>query len=250
MAAYRAGLFPWPHDGVDTLWWSPDPRAILRPDRFHVSRRLARRLRQARFRVTFDAAFAQVIGACAVRPEGTWITPGMMRAYLRLHLLGWAHSVEVWSPEGRLAGGLYGLRVDGLFGAESMFHRATDASKIALFALTRLAPRAGISLIDVQLPTPPPRVPRLRGRPPRPLPGARGRRRPRPFTGQPVDSRHAFLPDSPRPRRRHRPRGPRRRAEGARRRRAPLRPRVPLRARPCRRRRHRRVRHRPSRRDA
>ena len=154
VAAYRTGLFPWPHDGVDTLWWSPDPRAILRPDRFHVSRRLARRLRQARFRVTFDAAFAQVIASCAVRPEGTWITPGMMRAYLRLHTLGWAHSVEVWNPEGALAGGLYGLRVDGLFGAESMFHRATDASKIALFALARLAPRAGISLIDVQLPTP------------------------------------------------------------------------------------------------
>ena len=154
VAAYRAGLFPWPHDGVDTLWWSPDPRAILPPDRFHVSRRLARRLRQARFRVTFDAAFAQVIAACAVRPEGTWITPGMMRAYLRLHTLGWAHSVEVWNREGALIGGLYGLRVDGLFGAESMFHRATDASKIALFALTRLAPRAGMALIDVQLPTP------------------------------------------------------------------------------------------------
>ncbi len=154
VAAYRAGLFPWPHDGVDTLWWSPDPRAILPPDGFHVSRRLARRLRQARFRVTFDAAFAQVIAACAVRPEGTWITPGMMRAYLRLHVLGWAHSMEVWNPEGALVGGLYGLHVGGLFGAESMFHRATDASKIALFALTRLAPRAGISLIDVQLPTP------------------------------------------------------------------------------------------------
>ena len=154
VAAYRAGLFPWPHDGVDTLWWSPDPRAILPPERFHVSRRLARRVRQGRFRVTLDAAFAQVIAACAVRPEGTWITPGIMRAYLRLHILGWAHSFEVWNPEGALVGGLYGLRVDGLFGAESMFHRATDASKIALLALCQHAPRAGISLIDVQLPTP------------------------------------------------------------------------------------------------
>lgn len=154
VAAYRAGLFPWPHDGVDELWWSPDPRAILPPERFHVSRRLARRVRQGRFRVTLDAAFAQVIAACAVREEGTWITPGMMRAYLRLHQLGWAHSVEVWDGEGALAGGLYGLRVDGLFGAESMFHRATDASKIALLALCRHAPRAGVSLIDVQLPTP------------------------------------------------------------------------------------------------
>lgn len=154
VAAYRAGLFPWPHDGVDTLWWSPDPRAILPPERFHVSRRLARRVRQGRFRVTLDAAFPQVIAACAVRPEGTWITPGIMRAYLRLHILGWAHSFEVWNLEGALVGGLYGLRVDGLFGAESMFHRATDASKIALLALCRYAPRAGISLIDVQLPTP------------------------------------------------------------------------------------------------
>ncbi|MCY3881456.1 MAG: leucyl/phenylalanyl-tRNA--protein transferase [Chloroflexi bacterium] len=154
VAAYRAGLFPWPHDGVDTLWWSPDPRAILPPERFHVSRRLARRVRQGRFRVTLDAAFPQVIAACAVRPEGTWITPGIMRAYLRLHILGWAHSFEVWNLEGALVGGLYGLRVDGLFGAESMFHRATDASKIALLALCLYAPRAGISLIDVQLPTP------------------------------------------------------------------------------------------------
>ncbi|MCY3505005.1 MAG: leucyl/phenylalanyl-tRNA--protein transferase [Chloroflexi bacterium] len=154
VGAYRAGLFPWPHDGIDTLWWSPDPRAILPPERFHVSRRLARRVRQGRFRVTLDAAFAQVIAACAVRPEGTWITPGIMRAYLRLHTLGWAHSFEVWNPEGALVGGLYGLRVGALFGAESMFHRATDASKIALLALCQFAPRDGIALIDVQLPTP------------------------------------------------------------------------------------------------
>ncbi len=155
VAAYRAGLFPWPHgDGVDASWWSPDPRAILPPERFHVSRRLARRLRQGRLRVTLDASFAQVIAACAVRPEGTWITPALMRAYVRLHDLGWAHSFEVWNPEGALVGGLYGLRVEGLFGAESMFHRATDASKIAMLALCQYAPRAGVSLIDVQLPTP------------------------------------------------------------------------------------------------
>ncbi|HCV00994.1 MAG: leucyl/phenylalanyl-tRNA--protein transferase [Dehalococcoidia bacterium] len=154
VAAYRAGLFPWPHDGVDTLWWSPDPRAILVPERFHVSRRLARRVRQQRFRITVDAAFGKVIAACAIRPEGTWITPGIMRAYLRLHSLGWAHSFEVWNPEGRLVGGLYGLFVDGLFGAESMFHRASDASKIALLALCQHAPRSGIELIDVQLETP------------------------------------------------------------------------------------------------
>ena len=154
VAAYRAGLFPWPHEGIDTLWWSPDPRAVLPPDRLQVSRRLARRVRQGRFRVSLDAAFAQVIAACAAREEGTWITPGMVRAYLRLHDLGWAHSFEVWDLEGSLVGGLYGLRVGGLFGAESMFHRATDASKIAMLALCQYAQGGEVSLIDVQLPTP------------------------------------------------------------------------------------------------
>lgn len=154
VAAYRAGLFPWPHEGIDTLWWSPDPRAVLPPDRLQVSRRLARRVRQGRFRVSLDAAFPQVIAACAAREEGTWITPGMVRAYLRLHDLGWAHSFEVWDLDGRLVGGLYGLRVGGLFGAESMFHRATDASKIAMLALCQYAQGGAVSLIDVQLPTP------------------------------------------------------------------------------------------------
>lgn len=154
LAAYRAGFFPWPHPWQELLWFSPDPRAILTPDGFHVSRRLARRLRQARFRVTIDAAFDQVIEGCADRPEGTWITPRLAAAYRRLHRLGWAHSIEVWSGEGRLIGGLYGLAIGALFGAESMFHRATDASKVALAALVQWCRERGIDLIDVQLPTP------------------------------------------------------------------------------------------------
>lgn len=154
LAAYRAGFFPWPHEWQELLWFSPDPRAILTPEGFHVSRRLARRLRQGRFRVTIDAAFDEVIEGCADRPEGTWITPRLATAYRRLHRLGWAHSIEVWSGEGHLVGGLYGLAIGGLFGAESMFHRATDASKVALAALVQWCRERGIGLIDVQVLTP------------------------------------------------------------------------------------------------
>lgn len=154
MAAARAGLFAWPHGGVDALWWSPDPRAILRPERLHVPRRLARRLRQGRFRVSLDVDFARVVAGCAARPEGTWITPALLRAWLRLHALGWAHSFEVRDAGGALVGGLYGLRAGGLFQAESMFHRAPDASKVALLALCRHALASGVPLIDAQLPAP------------------------------------------------------------------------------------------------
>ena len=154
VAAARAGLFAWPHGGVDALWWSPDPRAILRPARLRVPRRLARRLRRGRFRVTVDADFARVVAGCAERPEGTWITPALTRAWLRLHALGRAHSFETRDETGALTGGLYGLRAGGLFQAESMFHRAPDASKIALLALCRHALAEGVSLIDAQLPAP------------------------------------------------------------------------------------------------
>ena len=124
-----AGSFPGSYDERMLLWWSPDPRAILPPDGLHVARRLARTLRQGRFRVTLNAAFPEVIDACAARAE-TWITPAIREAYVQLHRLGWAHSVEVW-VDATLAGGLYGLAVGGLFAAESMFHRARDASKVA-----------------------------------------------------------------------------------------------------------------------
>jgi leucyl/phenylalanyl-tRNA--protein transferase len=156
VAAYRRGIFPWPAQGLDLLWWSPDPRALLPLDGVHVSRRLRRTLRQRRFRVTIDADFAAVIAACADRgdDEGTWITPPLRGAYERLHALGWAHSVEVWTPAGALAGGLYGLAIGALFAAESMFHRVSDASKVALVALAQHGRAIGIELLDVQLPSP------------------------------------------------------------------------------------------------
>ncbi|HTO12328.1 MAG TPA: leucyl/phenylalanyl-tRNA--protein transferase [Candidatus Binatia bacterium] len=152
VAAYRAGIFPWPCDEHELLWWSPDPRAIVPLDGLHVSRSLARRLRRPRVRVTLNAAFAEVIAGCADREE-TWITPRLRAAYARLHALGWAHSVEVWGEDGALAGGLYGVAVGGLFSAESMFHRARDASKVALVALVAHARRVGLALLDVQVPS-------------------------------------------------------------------------------------------------
>jgi leucyl/phenylalanyl-tRNA---protein transferase len=155
ITAYRRGIFPWPAEGVDLLWWSPDPRAVIPLDGLHVSRRLARTLRQRRFRVTVDADFAAVIAACADRrQEDTWITPPLRAAYERLHALGWAHSVEVWTTDGALAGGLYGLAIGGLFAAESMFHRASDASKVAVVALVQQCRAAGMDLLDVQMPSP------------------------------------------------------------------------------------------------
>lgn len=152
VAAYRQGVFPWPYDESAILWWSPDPRAILPLDALHVSRSLARTLRRGRFRVTLNAAFGAVIDGCAARPE-TWITPAMRAAYVRLHGLGWAHSVEVWASDGTLAGGLYGVGIGGLFAAESMFHRATDASKVAVVALVQHARGVGTTLLDVQVPS-------------------------------------------------------------------------------------------------
>ena len=153
ITAYRRGIFPWPYGEETMLWWSPDPRAILPLDALHVSRSLARTLRQQRFRLTLNTAFAMVIEGCAAREE-TWITPAMRAAYLRLHGLGWAHSLEVWGGDGALAGGLYGVAVGGLFSAESMFHRVRDASKVAVVALVEHARRVGVTLLDVQVPSP------------------------------------------------------------------------------------------------
>ena len=156
LAAYRRGVFPWPVEGEDLLWWSPDPRAVLHADGVHVSHSLARALRRGGWRVTIDAAFDEIIAGCAA-PRGnadeTWITPALRHAYVRLHRLGWAHSVEVWASGG-LAGGLYGVSIGGLFAAESMFHRVRDASKVALVALAQHARAVGVELIDVQMPTP------------------------------------------------------------------------------------------------
>jgi len=157
--AYAHGIFPWPVGEIDQpmFWWSLDPRAILELDGFHVSRSLRRTLRSGRFEVTCDRDFAGVIRGCAQegrgREGGTWITPRMIRAYTRLFELGAAHSVEAWC-DGRLAGGVYGVAIAGLFAAESMFHRVRDASKVALVHLVAHLGRRGYRLLDIQQLTP------------------------------------------------------------------------------------------------
>lgn len=152
--AYRRGIFPWPHPGVATPWFSPDPRAVLPLDGLHVSRSLRQRIRRCGWSTTVDSAFEAVVDACARRPggEGTWIGRDMQQSYGRLWRLGWAHSVEVWDG-GDLVGGLYGVAVGGCLTGESMFHRATDASKVALVDLVARWAEAGGAWVDVQLPT-------------------------------------------------------------------------------------------------
>jgi len=153
-AAYAAGIFPWYNEGFPPLWWSPNPRAVLPADELHVSRSLARRLAKRDYTVTWNLAFAEVIAACGQgRKGGTWIVPEMRLAYQQLHHAGHAHSVEVWQ-QNRLVGGLYGVQSGALFAAESMFHRETDASKIAVVAASRSLRRAGVELFDVQFATP------------------------------------------------------------------------------------------------
>ena len=152
LAAYRVGLFPMPFDRRRVAWYSPDPRGILPLDGLRVSRSL-RRSRQ-RFEVRVDTAFRTVMERCGnPARDGGWITPAFVRAYERLHELGWAHSVEVLLG-GRLVGGLYGVRVGGLFAGESMFHEETDASKVALVHLVELLVADGATLLDVQWTTP------------------------------------------------------------------------------------------------
>jgi leucyl/phenylalanyl-tRNA--protein transferase len=153
LAAYRAGLFPMPVDDHDVGWWSPDPRGVLPLDGLRVSRSLRKAC--ARYEIRVDTAFEAVIDGCAgADRDGGWITAEIRAAYVRLHDLGWAHSVEAWSTEdGELAGGLYGLAIGGLFAGESMFHRRTDASKAALVGLVEVL-RAGEApekrVLDVQ----------------------------------------------------------------------------------------------------
>lgn len=161
LAAYRRGIFPWFNDDREpVLWWSPDPRAVLLPGGFRVSRSLHKRIRNSGFRITLDTAFAEVMAGCAAprvaqgrRAPGTWITPGMRAAYERLHLAGYAHSIEVWQGD-TLAGGLYGVSLGTLFFGESMFTRERDASKIALYTLARQLERWDFDLIDCQVMNP------------------------------------------------------------------------------------------------
>ncbi len=153
--AYGRGIFPWFGDNDPVLWWSPDPRMVLWLRDLHVSRSLRRTIRSRRYAVTLDAAFPQVVAACAEPRDaegGTWITPGMMEAYDRLAARGHAHSVEVWS-EGELAGGLYGVALGRMFYGESMFSRRAGASKVALVYLVRHLEHWGFELIDCQMST-------------------------------------------------------------------------------------------------
>ncbi|MDX1698937.1 MAG: leucyl/phenylalanyl-tRNA--protein transferase [Thiohalobacterales bacterium] len=153
--AYRNGIFPWYGPDQPILWWSPDPRLVLFPEDLRISRSLAKTLKKHPFTVTFDTAFEQVIAACAEpRPgqAGTWITPEMQAAYVRMHELGHAHSVECWQA-GELAGGLYGLALGRVFFGESMFTRITDASKVGFVTLVQMLQRRGYRLIDCQVRT-------------------------------------------------------------------------------------------------
>ncbi|PTS84232.1 leucyl/phenylalanyl-tRNA--protein transferase [Pseudomonas sp. HMWF032] len=153
--AYRHGCFPWFQDGQPILWWSPDPRTILLPDELHISRSLAKVLRQGRYQVSFDQAFTDVIRACAAPrtyAAETWITSPMQDAYLELHRRGIAHSIEVWRGN-ELVGGLYGLAMGQLFFGESMFSRADNASKVGFVTLVEHLKRWGFVLIDCQMPT-------------------------------------------------------------------------------------------------
>jgi leucyl/phenylalanyl-tRNA--protein transferase len=184
LRAYAEGVFPWFSEGDPVLWWSPDPRAVIELDGLHVSRRLARTIRSGKFRVTVDQRFDEVMRACGEnRPEGTWVTEEMIAGYSALHRLGHAHSLEVWAatpiPPGpldlgvqftswddvaagmsraalhgwELVGGIYGVAVGGLFAGESMFHRKTDASKVALVSLVERLKQRGYVLFDVQMTT-------------------------------------------------------------------------------------------------
>ena len=155
--AYRHGIFPWPVEGLPLLWFCPRERAILELAQVHVGRSLARARRRSTLRFTVDAAFPAVIAACAESPrpgqESTWITPPILGAYTRLHALGVAHSVEAWQGDALVAG-VYGVDVDGAFAAESMFHRESDASKLALLHLVDVLRAGGLDWLDVQVMTP------------------------------------------------------------------------------------------------
>jgi leucyl/phenylalanyl-tRNA--protein transferase len=155
LASYARGIFPWYENGQPILWWSPDPRMVLVPQELVVSRSLGKTLRNAKFELTADTAFSDVIEACAAPrryTDETWITREMAAAYTRLHELGLAHSFETWL-DGDLVGGLYGVAIGGVFFGESMFARSTDASKVALAHAARYFSRCGIELIDCQLPS-------------------------------------------------------------------------------------------------
>jgi len=156
LEAYRLGIFPWYSEDQPILWWSPDPRLVLDLNDFKISRSLRKTLKKEVFQITFDHAFEEVIRACASVPReaqnGTWITDDMEKAYIKLHGLGYAHSVESWFG-GKLAGGLYGVSLGKCFFGESMFHLKTDASKVALATLVETLKSWDFHFIDSQMTT-------------------------------------------------------------------------------------------------
>lgn len=156
LAAYPRGIFPWYSPGQPILWWCPDPREVLFPGEFRRSRSLTKRERNAGFEVRYDTAFGEVIDACSAPRKidggGTWITTEMREAYVTLHTLGYAHSIETWHGD-QLVGGFYGLWFGDVFFGESMFSREPDASKVALSALVRRSTELGLQLIDCQMPS-------------------------------------------------------------------------------------------------
>jgi leucyl/phenylalanyl-tRNA--protein transferase len=195
LAGYARGIFPWYSPGQEILWWAPDPREVLRPERFHVSRSLARTLRRGeadaasaeRLEVAEDRDFAAVIDACAAprsADSGTWITPEMRAAYCALHAQGHAHSIEV-RRSGELVGGVYGVQLGAVFFGESMFSRAADGSKIALAHLCRTRRAGTIQLIDCQFATP-----HLRSLGSEALPRSEFAARLRDLVGTPAADRH------------------------------------------------------------
>lgn len=152
LRGYALGVFPMAMEGGEIEWFSPNPRAILPLDAFHITRTLQQAWRKRVFEIRLNTRFAEVIGSCAAR-EDTWINPEIVRSYTRLHELGHAHSVETWQ-DGQLAGGLYGVSLGGAFFGESMFHRVTNASKIALVALVKNLRARRFTLLDTQWMTP------------------------------------------------------------------------------------------------
>jgi leucyl/phenylalanyl-tRNA--protein transferase len=154
LLAYRSGIFPWSVRPIS--WWSPDPRGVMPLENFHISASLGKFLRRCPFEITVDKAFREVMAACAApdtKRGGTWISPEFIAAYTRLHELGHAHSLECWLG-GKLVGGIYGVSVGGLFAGESMFHRADNASKVALVKLVEHLRERKFSLFDIQMVTP------------------------------------------------------------------------------------------------
>jgi leucyl/phenylalanyl-tRNA---protein transferase len=156
LEAYRRGIFPWYSRGQPILWWCPDPRAILFPERLKISRSLAKTIRNRGFETRIDHSFREVLRHCGsteLRPGGTWLSPEMRAAYLRLHKLGYAHSVETWLDD-RLVGGLYGIALGRVFFGESMFSLERDASKVALNRLCNELVQRGYQVVDCQMATP------------------------------------------------------------------------------------------------